>query len=248
MKSYKLYLADKHHLAGHVVWVVTLSEIDKATHFLQPVLIIGRNAYLRQARHRDMVYRLDDAVALVFGHEAHYGILHAILPDEVGRKLEHKGVALMEGGVYLNRKVVAIHHRLRNKHQVGHSLPNIRRIARSAILRVSPDFAHLRTQRLSLVSKPFVHFAIDFLQAVNMRIVVNQRRVEFSLRHLILLQHSQEVPCLLKLALSPRMVNFGHCLRQMIVIEYILHIARLDNIRRYRRRTSHQQQQSQCYP
>ena len=75
-----MHLADEHHLESRFV-VSGSIQIDEAIHLLKLLLTIGRNHYLRNARYRHMIRCLDDTVALVFRHNANYGILRARLPE-----------------------------------------------------------------------------------------------------------------------------------------------------------------------
>lgn len=74
-----MHLADKHHLAGHLI-VSGSIQIDKAGHLFELLLTIGGNKNLRDARYRHMIRGLDDAVALVLRHNANYSIFRTRLP------------------------------------------------------------------------------------------------------------------------------------------------------------------------
>ena len=82
METNKLYLTDEHQPAGIVGISIAIGrKINKATHRLQLLLVVGGDADLQKPRYRHMIGGLDDAVALVLGDDAHHGILHARLPN-----------------------------------------------------------------------------------------------------------------------------------------------------------------------
>lgn len=74
MESYELYLTDVHQFAS-VRGITAIAQIDKATHLLQLVLLVGWHANLCRTRYGDMVYRLDNAVTFILGNETYNRIL-----------------------------------------------------------------------------------------------------------------------------------------------------------------------------
>ena len=73
MKPYQLYLLDEHQLAHFTVLLVVV-QVDESVQLLQLSLPIVCETGLRQTICRDMYRVLNDAVALVFGHQTEDGI------------------------------------------------------------------------------------------------------------------------------------------------------------------------------
>ena len=80
MEAYQLNLTDKQHLS-RIGIVAAITQIDKATHFLQLLLTIGRHAHLSRTGYRYMIGCLDNAVTFILADNTYRYILRAILPD-----------------------------------------------------------------------------------------------------------------------------------------------------------------------
>ena len=93
----------------------------------------------------------------------------------LSHKLEHKRVANTEGGVSLNGEFKAVLRRPRNQQHMRRSRPDVGRITRRTVLRIAVDVAHFGTQPFGFVGNTLADVAIDFLELVDVRIVVNQR-------------------------------------------------------------------------
>ena len=78
MESYELHLTDIHQFTS-LRRVTAITQIDETTHLLQLVLLVGWYTNLCCTRYRDMIDRLDDAVAFIFGHETYNSILRPTL-------------------------------------------------------------------------------------------------------------------------------------------------------------------------
>ena len=144
MEAYQLYLTDEQHLLRIAV-IIAITQIDKASHFLQLFLTIGRHANLSCTGNRDMIGCLDDTITLIFTYDAYRQILRATLPDVFRHKLEHERVASLECRIHLHRKVITVHGGSRNEKQVGLLVPDISSIASGAVLRVAVNLAYGHT-------------------------------------------------------------------------------------------------------
>ena len=90
--------------------------------------------HLADKRYRNVIRRLDDAVALILGNNTHGGFFRTRLPNIFRHKLEHKGVTFVERRIDFDRKIKAVHRRVRNQQQICPIIPYIRRISESTIL------------------------------------------------------------------------------------------------------------------
>ena len=105
--------------------------------------------------------------------------------------------------------------------------PDVCSIARSAQLRITPDFTDSSSKHLCLVRQSLTHSLIYFLQSVKMREVINHRRVIVRLCHTMLFQNSIKIFRLVEFHITIP-VLLCHCLCKMEVIEKIFHFIRLD--------------------
>ena len=128
MKPDELHLADEHQFP-RVLVIIPSTQIDETVHLLQFLFPIGRHTNLRDARYRNVIRRLDDTVALILGDNTYGGFFRTRLPNIFRHKLEHKGVTFVERRIDFDRKIKAVHRRVRNQQQICPIIPYIRRIS-----------------------------------------------------------------------------------------------------------------------